>query len=513
MTDRWTGQIGVLADPHLHDTGAGHAYGLETKDCFRSLAESTASTRVFNETGASLVRALDILVERGVRLVMIAGDLTDDGQVPNWRASADLLDRYSQRHNMRFFLTPGNHDQWCGDGKPLRKEIVSSDGATFAVSGDESDETARFASEMFQIGQADVLKFGAEFGFCRHSDDLHWESPFGTSDAFASRSGLVFRAGMEPLEVPDLSYLVEPVEGLWILAIDANIYLPNESGWCDFEKEGWIAVVRHKAWLLGWISDVSRRAQASNKRLISMSHFPACDVLDGVPGGLAERVMPTLEVARALAHTRMGLHFSGHWHINRTGAQTVGNDWLVNVAVSSTASFPAVFKLVELRDTQAQIETLRLGPVPGFDAAFQHYLAEQPMSQLAQSDDYGRFLALHLAGLTEERYLAQDWPAEFRVSLEKSTFAGLLSKIGAEVPAMSSDIPTRLAVDDYYALEQGGQLSGVPAERLAVYRSLDVSALTKGTESEHRLFLGLARYSQALPDNQFTVNLLDGTIT
>ena len=49
MTDRWTGQIGVLADPHLHDTGAGHAYGLETKDCFRSLAESTASTRVFNE--------------------------------------------------------------------------------------------------------------------------------------------------------------------------------------------------------------------------------------------------------------------------------------------------------------------------------------------------------------------------------------------------------------------------------------------------------------------------------
>ena len=120
MTDRWTGQIGVLADPHLHDTGAGHAYGLETKDCFRSLAESTASTRVFNEGGASLVRALDILVERGVRLVMIAGDLTDDGQVPNWRASADLLDRYSQRHNMRFFLTPGNHDQWCGDGKPLR---------------------------------------------------------------------------------------------------------------------------------------------------------------------------------------------------------------------------------------------------------------------------------------------------------------------------------------------------------------------------------------------------------
>jgi 3',5'-cyclic AMP phosphodiesterase CpdA len=467
---------------------------------------------VFNESGAALVRALDILAERDVRFVMIAGDLTDDGQAPNWRASVDLLDRYSQRHDMRFFLTPGNHDQWYGDGKLLRKEMVSSDGATFAVSGDKSDETARFASEMFQIGQADLLKFAPGFGFCRHPDDLYWETPFGSSDAFADRVGLVSRTGREPVEVPDLSYLVEPVEGLWILSIDANVYLPDQSEWRDFGQEGWIAVVRHKAWLLDWISDVSHRARTSGKQLISMSHFPACDVLDGVPGGLAERSMPTLEVARALAHSRMGLHFSGHWHINRTGAQTAGNDWLVNVAVSSTASFPAVFKLVELRDTHARIETLGLGPVPGFDAAFQHYLAEQPMSQLAQSHDYDRFLALHLAGLTEQRYLAQDWPAEFSASLEKSTLAGLLSRIGAHVPAMSSDIPTRLAVEDYYKLEQGGQLSGVPGERLAVYRSIDASALTKGSVSDRRLFLGLARYSKALPDDQFTVNLLDGTV-
>ena len=117
---------------------------------------------------------------------------------------------------------------------------------------------------------------------------------------------------MEPIEAPDLSYLVEPVEGLWILAIDANVYLPDANKWRDFATEGWIAVLRHKAWLLDWIRDVSRRAKESGKQLVCMSHLPACDVLDGVPGGLAERVMPTSDVARALAHTRMGLHFSGH---------------------------------------------------------------------------------------------------------------------------------------------------------------------------------------------------------
>ena len=512
MSARWNGQIAVLADPHVHDTSSGLSYGLETEDCFRSLAESSTSTRVFNESRAALIRALDILVERDVRLVMIAGDLTDDGQAPNWRACVHLLGRYSQLHNMRFFLTPGNHDQWCGVGRPLRKEMVGSDGDTFALCGDENDTTVRFASAMFQIGQADVLNFASGFGFCRHTDDVHWESPFGSSDALSSRLGVVSRTGLEPVEVPDLSYLVEPVEGLWIMAIDANVYLPDVNGWRDFGTEGWNAVLRHKAWLFDWIRDVSLRAHASGKQLISMSHFPACDVLSGVPRGFAERVMPTVEVARALAHTRMGLHFSGHWHINRTGAQTVGNDWLVNVAVPSTASFPAAFKLVELLDTQARIETLRLGSVPGFDEAFKHYLAEHPTSQMALSADYEGFLELHLAGLTERRHLTQDWPAEFRETLGKSTLDMLLTGIGSHVPARSCEIPARLAMDDYYALELGGQLSEIPKERLTIYRSLDESTFNKGSESEHMLALGLARYSKALPDNQFTVDLVNGMI-
>ena len=512
MSERWCGKVAVLADPHVHDTGAGHAYGLRTRDCFRSLAETTASTRVFNEGGAALVRALDILVERGVRLVMIAGDLTDDGQAPNWRASKELLDRYSQRHDMRFFLTPGNHDQWFGDGKPLRQEMVRSDGTTFAVSGDGSHETAHFAPEMVQIGQAEVLKYASGFGLCRHGDDIHWESPFGTSDALANRIGLLSRSGLEPIEAPDLSYLVEPVEGLWILAIDANVYLPDANKWRDFTTEGWIAVLRHKAWLLDWIRDVSRRARESGKQLVCMSHFPACDVLDGVPGGLAERVMPTSDVARALAHTRMGLHFSGHWHINRTGLQTAGNDWLVNVAVPSTASFPAAFKLVDVQETQARIETLRLGSVSGFDAAFEHYLAEQPMAQLAQSVDYDSFLAQHFTGLIWQRYLVKDWQQEFSAFLEHCTLADVLFRIGVFVPRSCSAIPMRLAVADYYALEQGGQLAGVPSERLAVYRSFDASASIHGTESERRLYLGLACYCRALPDDGFVVDLLDGTI-
>jgi 3',5'-cyclic AMP phosphodiesterase CpdA len=46
----------------------------------RTLADTMISTRVFNEGGPAFRAVLDDIVARGIRLVVIAGDLTDDGQ-------------------------------------------------------------------------------------------------------------------------------------------------------------------------------------------------------------------------------------------------------------------------------------------------------------------------------------------------------------------------------------------------------------------------------------------------
>ncbi|RLJ51503.1 calcineurin-like phosphoesterase family protein [Litoreibacter meonggei] len=513
MTSQWTGQVAVLADPHLHDVAAGRAYGLVHEDCFRSLADTASSTRVFNEGGVALVRALDILVEHGVRLVMIAGDLTDDGQPANWNAAASLLHKYTQKYGMRFFLTPGNHDQWYGDGKALKKGMVTRDGVIFAVAGDPSEPSAVHAPAMRQVGQAEMLDYARSFGFCRHDDDLHWETPFGASNALVDRIGALTGSDGNPVLVPDLSYLVEPVAGLWILSVDANVYLPGTDGWVDCGQQGWNAVLRHKAWLLDWMRDVAARAKVQGKQLLTMSHFPAIDLLNDVSGGLAERVMPTHLTADATTATGVGLHFSGHWHINRTGARHCDKDWLVNVAVPSTASFPAAFKLVNLELTSACIDTVQLGQVPGFDAGFAHYLAEQPNATLPLSESYADFLREHLDELTGRRYLARDWPTEFGARLERETLADILTQTGRNADSATTNIPARLAIDDYYFLERGGQLAEIPAERLCLYMALDPAEPIKGGDSQRRLIMGLARYSQALPDDKFSVDLANGSVT
>ena len=62
---------------------------------------------MFNESFAALPALLDDIVARGIRLVAVLGDLTDDGQAATMRSSVALLDRYRERHGLRFFATPG----------------------------------------------------------------------------------------------------------------------------------------------------------------------------------------------------------------------------------------------------------------------------------------------------------------------------------------------------------------------------------------------------------------------
>jgi len=56
------------------------------------------------------MRALDELVKKDIKLVVLPGDFTDDGQPMNVRKLRQILDEYVKCHQMRFFISTGNHD-------------------------------------------------------------------------------------------------------------------------------------------------------------------------------------------------------------------------------------------------------------------------------------------------------------------------------------------------------------------------------------------------------------------
>ena len=75
-------KLAVVADVHLHDLEGGYGW-LEAGSgdiALRTLQDTMASTRVFNESDAAFRAVLDDILGRGIRDVVLLGDYSDDGQ-------------------------------------------------------------------------------------------------------------------------------------------------------------------------------------------------------------------------------------------------------------------------------------------------------------------------------------------------------------------------------------------------------------------------------------------------
>ena len=264
-------RFAVIADPHFHDVDFADAVGAPF---LRTLADTAASTRVFNESAPAFRAVLDQIAAAGITMVIIVGDLTDDGQGYAVDGVVALLDDYSARFGMRFFMTPGNHDLFARIGRHQTKNILRADGRFDLVTSDPNaklkDAVSRVVAPAMFAGSYDqVIPALGHLGFMRHPQDLHWESPFGAADALDTRLYDVRSAdGTQTAQMVDASYLVEPAPGLWLLSLDANVYRPAGDRFVDCSEAGWNAALEHKPYLLGWTADVVARARKLGKQLI-----------------------------------------------------------------------------------------------------------------------------------------------------------------------------------------------------------------------------------------------------
>ena len=95
--------------------------------------------------------------------------------------------------------------------------------------------------------------------------------------------------GQNQYRLMDASYLVEPVPGLWLLMIDANVFEPRNGefakgdagAFVDSTNAGWNAMLKHKRFVLDWAKDVAARAKREGKQLLAFSHYPMLDMLNG----------------------------------------------------------------------------------------------------------------------------------------------------------------------------------------------------------------------------------------
>ena len=512
--------VAVVADAHYHDVEGDYGFdGAEVDGrrlTVRSWADTRASTRVFNESALALTHALDEVVARGIRLVVLLGDYSDDGQRRTVASVTTLLAGYRERHGLRFFALPGNHDAYALHGRHQSKRFLRADGEAVLVTSDPAAEPGAVVSPaMYCEGYPEALRPMASHGFFRQSADLHWETPFGPSDDPQGRRYEVASAGgATQVSLMDASYLVEPEDRLWLLMIDANVFEPQngasdltrEDGFIDSTNAGWNAVLRLKPFLIDWIADVHRRANSLGKSLLCFSHYPVVDPfgdnLDAERALFGEtnvaRRTPGMAVARRLVEAGMTRHYSGHMHVAGETSRGVGGRRLVNVAVPSPVAFPPAFGVLD--PSGGAMETVDLSGCPLDPRLAALYRREAALTGEAphaafDAPDLGAFLYEHARALVTYRYFPKEWPPEIATTFAGASVEDVFRAAGWPVPPnpASTRCTAEDFVADWYVLRhaQDRALPYIAPERLALYRALTVLGSPDGRQTPIGVFLEL----------------------
>ena len=164
-------RFAVISDPHLYNARLGTTGAAFERYLFGG------DPKLIAESEAILDSALARITEAGVRFMIVAGDLTKDGEVADHVLMAQHLQKLQQA-GIAVFVVPGNHDI----NNPLAATYL---GDTTRPVPNTSPETFRALYQRFGYGKAIARDSGS------------------------------------------LSYVAEPVPNLWLLAIDSCKYQDN----------------------------------------------------------------------------------------------------------------------------------------------------------------------------------------------------------------------------------------------------------------------------------------------
>lgn len=521
----------IVADAHYHDIEADYGFtGMETagrRVSLRSWSDTRLSTRVFNESHTALNAALDEIRSRDIRHVVLLGDYSDDGQRTTLSSLQKLLWERAERDGIRFYALPGNHDIFGPEGRHLTKEFLDQNGQRITVTskpGSEAGTKADVTDQkgMFCGGYPEGLLPMAGFGYFRSDKDIYWETPFGTSDDPEDRCyQVVSQDGQTAHFLVDASYLVEPVPGVWLVMIDANVFEPKNgfagrrdaAAFVDSSNAGWNGMIRHKAFIFRWLKSVSERARQEGKKVLVFSHYPALDPFDDRAGAEARlfdganshKRTPRPEVAQALVEAGVDIHFSGHLHVNGQTVAVHKGKALTNVAVPSLVAYPPAFKCAHLQDDGLSLQDVVLDQLELDEDILAGYEQEclaagETRGRALETRRYGDFLIEHLGELAERRYLPREWPRDCREAVLRHSLAEICVLAGIQEQGEAAEaLPMMQVVRDWYLLRASSNLAfpAIAPERVALYQRI-THGLT-ATEGEERSVDGFFRlFFQAL---------------
>jgi len=285
----------VISDIHIYDPSLG----------------STGSA--FEETMRSdrklLLNSIDLLdyatktiIKSGAKFVLISGDLTKDGESINHQLMAKKLKQLTSA-GIAVYVVPGNHDI-------NNPEAVRYD-------GDKTEPVASISAE-------DFAKIYGDFGFnaaLMRDDD-------------------------------SLSYVAEPVKGLWLLCIDSCCYRENKPG----GHETVDGKISQKT--ADWMASVLLAAADQNKAVIAVMHHGVVEHWKG-QAKLHPKYLVNGYAAfgKFLASWNVRIAFTGHYHAQDITLGKFGDKFIYDIETGALVTAPCYIRHINMKDNIMHIRS------------------------------------------------------------------------------------------------------------------------------------------------------------
>lgn len=306
----------VFSDFHYYDPSLGTS-GLAFEKYLNE------DRKLLVESSEILESAVNSIHESPADFVLVCGDLTKDGELLNHRKVAGFLRRIEES-GKKVFIVPGNHD------------ILNYEANRYTE--DKTEPVDHITVDDFSL-------IYAEFGY---AEALERDSA-------------------------SLSYVCEPVPGLWLLALDGNLYRRNKPGH-ETQVGG-----RLSASTLDWMRSILDRAAREEKSVIAMIHH---GILEHFPGQ-GKYFRPYLlsnrkQAAKDLIDRNVKVVFTGHFHAQDIVLEKSGSrDPLYDVETGSLVTYPAAYRVIEIdADQKMHIGTKYITAIGSRPLAFAEYVRE-----------------------------------------------------------------------------------------------------------------------------------------
>jgi len=284
-------KIAVLSDIHYFDPALLIKDGKAFEDYL------AGDRKMLRESEAILQAALDTIKLQNFDMLLITGDLTKDGEQSSHQKLAAMLSNM-ESNGIKVFVCPGNHD------------INNPNAVSY------NDTTTTKVSTVSPVQFSTIYK------------------DFGYDEA-------IYR------DNASLSYVAEPVNGVWILSIDACQYKNNLTLGYP-ETKGSLSWATRQ-----WIKDRLYEAKKNNKKVIAMMHHNLVQHFSGQKLTFPDYVIENSDsIAAEFVKNGLKIIFTGHFHAMDAIEMKSGTDAIIDAQTGSLITYPCPYRIAELKNDQ-----------------------------------------------------------------------------------------------------------------------------------------------------------------